>query len=152
MLFLPYLRTFLTIKTVSDWDQVLSRRLEAGVKIKLRNTMIYWDRAGEVIWLRPRGLILMQIPLMVARLTVDAAGKSILGYEIRFSSGFPCVLALMLWPAYESFSAIGAKGPPPAVLVFMGVLMVLASLLNLRIFRSRMEKLVLEAASELEGA
>jgi hypothetical protein len=154
MLFLPYLRTFLRVKTISDWDRAIPDLLEAGTKIKLRSSMIYWDKEDHAIWLRPRGLVLIQIPMMVAKLIVDSSNKSILGCEIRFSSGFPFVLTFMLWIAYQFFMAVpmnGAHGPPPAVFAAMGGLVVLIGWINLRMLRSRMEKLVEDAVAELNG-
>jgi hypothetical protein len=153
-LFLPYLRTFLRIKTISDWDRAVPELLEAGTKIKLRNSMIHWDKEDHAIWLRPRGFNLIRIPLMVAKLIVDASDKSILGCEIRFSSGFPFILALMMWTAYRFFAAIPpneAIGPPPAVFVAMGAFVVLIGWINLRMLRSRMEKLVEDVVAELNG-
>jgi hypothetical protein len=150
MLFLPYLRTFFRIKSMSNWDRAVPALLEAGVKIKLRNSMIYWDKEDHAIWLRPRGFNLIQIPLTVARLNVSADNGSICGYEIRLSSGAPILLALFAWAAFLVFSAGPAPGgPPAAVFVFLGVFMVIAGWMNLRIFRSRMEKLVEDAVSEL---
>jgi hypothetical protein len=154
MLFLPYLRTFFRIKSMSNWDRAVPALLEAGVKIKLRNSMIYWDKEDHAIWLRPRGFNLIQVPLMVAKLIVDASGKSILGCEIRFSSGFPFILALLLWTAYQVFTAVpekAADGMPPAVFVAMGGFLVLICWINLRILRSRMERLVEDSVFELNG-
>jgi hypothetical protein len=153
-MFLPYLRTFFRVRKISDWDRALPGFLEAETKIKLRSSMIYWVREEHAIWLRPRGLVLVQIPLMIAKLIVDASDKSILGCEIRFSSGFPFVLALVLWTGYQFVSVIptnGAHGPPLAALMAVGGFFVLISWINLRILRSRMEKLVEDAVSELNG-
>jgi hypothetical protein len=150
MLFLPYLRTFFRIKSMSNWDRAVPALLEAGVKVKLRNSMIYLDKEDHAIWLRPRGLNLIQIPLTVARLNVSADNGSICGYEIRLSSGAPILLALFAWAAFLVFSAGPAPGGPPAVVfVFLGIF--IAGWMNLRIFRSRMEKLVEDAVSELGG-
>ena len=154
MLFLPYLRTFFRIKTMSGWDRVIPELLEADTKIKLRNSMIYWDRQDRAIWLRPRGFNLLQMPMMVAKLIVEANDKSIRACEIRFSSGFPFVLALVLWTGYQFFTAIptnGAVGPPPVVFVALGGFAVLVGLLRLRTLRSRMERLVEDSVSELNG-
>jgi len=153
-LFLPYLRTFLHIRTVPAWNCAVPDVVQAETKTKLRNTMIYWDKPDHAIWLRPRGFNLIQIPLMVARLNVDANDSAIVGGEIRFSSGFPFVLALMLWMVYQFFTAIptkGAEGPPAAVFVAFGGFFVLISWINLRILRSRMERLIQDAISELGG-
>jgi tryptophan-rich sensory protein len=152
-LFLPYLRTFFRIKSMSNWDRAVPTPLEAGVKIKFRNSMIYWDKEDHAIWLRPRGFNLIQIPLTVARLNVSADNGSICGYEIRLSSGAPILLALFAWAAFLVFSAGPAAGRPPAAVfvVFLGVFIVIAGWMNLRIFRSRMEKLIEDAVSELGG-
>lgn len=62
MLFLPYLRTFFCIKTMSGWDRAVPQGLAPERKTKLRNSMIYWDRENHAIWLQPRGFNLIQIP------------------------------------------------------------------------------------------
>jgi hypothetical protein len=64
------------------------------------------------------------------------------------------VLTFMLWIAYQFFMAVpmnGANGPPPAVFAAMGGLVVLIGWINLRMLRSRMEKLVEDAVAELNG-
>ena len=109
-LYLPYMRTFLRLKTAAVRDCAVPATLEAGRKTKLRNNMIYWNREGRVIWLRPRGFNLVQIPLTVARLNLDSDGSSIDEYEIRFSSGAPFVMALFLSTAYIFFSAAMPTG------------------------------------------
>jgi hypothetical protein len=89
---------------------------------------------------------------VVAKLNVDAADRSITGAEICFSSGVRFVFALFLWTAYQFFSTVGpanVDGPPPVVLIFFSAFAVLAVFLNLRILRSRMEKLLQDAVSEL---
>jgi hypothetical protein len=151
MLFLPYLRTFFCIKTIPGWDRPVPQSLAPERKTKLRNSMIYWDREKHAIWLRPRGFNLIQIPFVVAKLNVDDADRSITGGEIRFSSGVPFTFVLFLWTAYRLFSTVGpAKGGelPPAVLIFFGAFAILAVVLNLRILRSRMDKLLQDAVSE----
>jgi hypothetical protein len=153
VLFLPYLRTFFRLKTTAVRDCGIPETLAAGKKTKLRNSMIYWDRKTEAIWLRPRGFNLVQMPLMVAKLNIDASGKSISGDEIRFSSGFPFVLALFLWMMLRSLSAAIAatNGPSPAVVVgIFASMMFIVGLVNLRIHRTRMEILVQDALSELK--
>jgi len=151
-MFLAYLRTFLRIATRSDWDRPVPQRLEARAKTKLRNSMIYWDKDEHAIWLRPRGLVLIQIPSMVAKLIVDASDQSIVGCEIRLSSGVLVVLALFLWTAYQLFAATnGAHELPPAAIAAFGGVFVLVGWINLRMLRSRMERLVEDAVSELDG-
>jgi hypothetical protein len=113
VLFLPYLRTFLRIKTMTVRDRVIPVEFKPGEKMKLRNCMVYWDRENHAIWLRPRGYNLLQVPWMVAKLNIGVDDRSIVGDEIRFSSGFPLFLILFLWTVYQLFSAIeldGAKG------------------------------------------
>jgi hypothetical protein len=153
-LFLPYIRTFFRIKTAPILDCAVPEGLEPGQKIKLRNTMIFWDRENHAIWLRPRGFNLIQVPLVTAKLNVDASDRSIVEDEIRFSSGFPFVMALFLWTAYRLFSTVvatNANGPSSASFVGIAALVfVIGGLVNLRIARSRMEKLVQDALSELK--
>src|ERR1700722_16580628 len=153
-LFLPYIRTFFCIKTVPILDCPVPEGLEPGKKIKLRNSMIFWDRENRAIWLRPRGFNLIQVPLTTAKLKVDASDRSIVEDEIRFSSGFPFVMALFLWTAYRLFSAaMAANANAPPLALFGGIaalVIVIGGFLNLRILRSRMEKLVQDALSELK--
>jgi len=116
--------------------------------------MIFWDRENRAIWLRPRGFNLIQVPLTTAKLNVDASDRSIVEDEIRFSSGFPFVMALFLWTAYRLFSAaMAANANAPPLALFGGIaalVIVIGGFLNLRILRSRMEKLVQDALSELK--
>jgi hypothetical protein len=153
-LFLRYIRTFFRIKTVPILDCAVPDGLEPGKKIKLRNTMIFWDRENRAIWLRPRGFNLIQVPLMTAKLNVDASDRSIVEDEIRFSSGFPFVMALFLWTAYRLFStAMRANANAPSPSSFVGIaalVFVIGGFVNLWILRSRMEKLVQDALSELK--
>jgi hypothetical protein len=152
MLFIPYLRTFLRIKTMTAWDRAVPQSLQAGTKIKLRNSMIYWDRDEHAIWLRPRGFNLILIPLTVAKLNVSNDDRSILGCEIRLSSGSLFLLALFLWTGYQVFS-LGPtpKGVPPIVFVVMGAFALFAVWMNVRMLRSRMAKLLEDAAPDLDG-
>src|SRR5262249_29874971 len=142
-LLLPYLRTFFPLKTTAVHDCSIPGTFEAGRKIKLRNSMVYRDIEDRALWLRPRGLNLVQIPLMVAKLVPDAGGKSIDAVEIRFSSGFPFVTALCLWAVYRFFSATlptNTNSPLPALFVgFAALVILVASLIKLRTLRSRME-------------
>ena len=154
-LYLPYVRTFFRLKAATVRDFPISVPLRAGKKIKLRNSMIYWDIETRTIWLRPRGFNLVQMPFMIAMLNLDYSGKSISGYEIRFSSGFPFVMAVFFWTAYRLFSKTmpaSANLPPPALFVGIAALMFLiVGYFNLRIFRSRMERLIGDALSEIKG-
>ena len=152
-LFIPYMRTFFRLKTTPVRDCVIPDALDVGKKIKLRNSMIYWDVKTRAIWLRPRGFNLLQMPFMAATLNIGANEKSISRYDIRFSSGVPFVMALFLWTAYVVFSAAmpaNIDWPSLAPLIGIFALMVLVvGFINLRIHRSRMEKLVQDALSEL---
>jgi hypothetical protein len=150
-LFLPYMRTFFRIKTTKISDEAVPETLEPEKKIKLRNSMIYWDRENQAIWLRPRGYNLVEVPLVVATLTIDANRNAISESQIRFSSGFPFIMALFLWTAYVFFSAAMPSNSFVAAFVGFGALMtVVGGFFSLRKLRSRMEILVEEALSELE--
>jgi hypothetical protein len=152
-LFIPYMRTFFRLKTAAVRDCVIPDALEVGRKIKLRNSLIYWDEKTRAVWLRPRGFNLLQMPLMAATLNIGVNDKSISRYEIRFSSGSLFAIALFLWTAYVVFSAaipVHVDLPPPALFFGIFALMILVvSFINLRVLRSRMEKLVQDALSEL---
>ncbi len=154
-LFLPYLRTFFRLKPKIVRKGPILMALEARRRIKLRNSTIYWDVDNHTIWLRPRGFNRFQVPLMVAALEVDAQGKSIIGYEIRFSSGFPFVMMLFFWTAFRFFSATMPHEPNlplPALFVGFGaVFFIVVSFFKLRIYRSRMEKLIEDALSGLRS-
>jgi hypothetical protein len=153
-LYMPYLRTFFRLKTATVQDCVIPWALEADRKVKLRNSMIYWDRAARTIWLRPRGFNLVQMPLMVAKLNIDISERSIAEYEIRFSSGFPFVMAVFLWTAHRFFSATmpaNATLPLPALFVgIASVLFLIVGFFNLRILRSRMDRLIDDVLSEFK--
>jgi tetratricopeptide (TPR) repeat protein len=151
-LFLPYLRTFFRLKTVTLQNCILPSLPRAGVKIKLRNTLIYRDPRSPTLWLRPRGFNFFQVQQTVAALKMDVGTNSLVAYEIRFSSGIPFILIVFFWTAYRFFSTIpdAANTPPPAL--FLGLFLVVAiiggSLLVAR-NRSRMKRLVEETVSEL---
>jgi hypothetical protein len=81
----------------------------------------------------------------------DAGGTSISEYEIRFSSGAPFVMALFLWTAYGLFSATMPANAPLSPALFVGIVtlfLLVGGYFNLRILRSRMERLVEDALSE----
>jgi hypothetical protein len=149
-MFLPYLRIFFRLKTAMVRDCSVPSNLESRKTIKLRNSVIYWEKETQTIWLRPRGLNLFQAPLMAAALKTDPEGRSITGDELRFSSGFPFTVALLLWGAFESFPATASANIsfPPALL-FIG-LAALVFLIGGFVSRSRMEILVQDALSELK--
>jgi hypothetical protein len=150
-LFLPYMRTFFRIKTTKINDEAVPETLEPEKKIKLRNSMIYWDRQNQVIWLRPRGYNLVEVPLVVAALKIDANRNAFSESQIRFSSGFPFIMALFLWTAYVFFSAAMPSSSLAAGFVgFAALMTVIGGLFSLRKLRSRMGILVEEALSELK--
>ena len=153
-LFLPYLKTFFRLKTTPIVDCAIPYALEDRKKTKLRNSLVFWDRENGAIWLRPRGFNLFQAPLMVAKLNTDRFDKLIIEQEIRFSSGFPFVMALFFWTAYQLFSVAmpaNASVPSPGQFVGFGALMFLVvGFVQLRMLRSRMEKMVQDALSELK--
>src|SRR5262245_44367327 len=152
-LFVPYLRTFFSVKTATVSCSV-PPALNPGRKIKLRNSMIYWDPGTRGIWLRPRGLNSMKVAAMVAKLSIDPNTKSITGTEIRFSSGILVAMALFLWTAYLVFSRVMQSSPngfSPALFVgFFAVVILIIGFFNLRILRSRMEQVIDDALFAIE--
>ena len=153
VLYRPYLRSYFGLKTVVVQDCAIPENLESGNNIKLRNSLIFWDRESRTIWLRPRGFNLVQIPFVVATLNADESGRAICEYTIRFSSGFPVVTIAFLWAAYSVFSAnlpSGAGSPPPGLFIGITALMfLLVGFFNFRMLRSRMIRSVEDALSEL---
>jgi len=156
LLFVPYLRTFFRLKVLPVAGVSVPRTFDAGGKLKLRNSLLYRDPAGHEIWLRPRGLNIVQVPLTVARLTVDEFGKSIVSAEIRFSSGFALVMILFFLAAYVMFTT---AFPPDIVKVMGGpvvgiiaIMFTISGYLGIRRLRIRMERLLEDAVEELESA
>ncbi len=153
-LFVPYVKTYYCLKTSTVNDCAVPLSFDRGKKVKLRNSILFWDNKTQGIWLRPRGFNLFQIQLMVAKLNVDELGKSIISQEIRFSSGFPFILALFLSTAYQFFTvAIPAYAEEPSSAQFLGiaaVMFVIFGFLNLKRLCSRMETLVQDALSEIK--
>jgi energy-coupling factor transporter transmembrane protein EcfT len=149
-LYRPYLRTFLRIGSKAD-RFMLRPELEPEKTIKLSHCLIYWDRPDHAIWLRPRGLVLLQIPMMVARIHVDADDRSVLGWEVRFSSGGVGVFVLGAAAACWSVvaTALPHGGLPPGILAGLAAFTIVVIGLNLRTLRSRMMDLVNEALPEL---
>ncbi len=92
---------------------------------------------------------------MVAKLNVASNERSIVGTEIRFSSGFPIVLAVFLLSAYQFFSGTMPAAPgAPTAAEFVGiaaVMILIVGIVNLRMLRSRMDDLIQDALSELRG-
>jgi hypothetical protein len=153
ILFLPYMRIFLRLKTVELRDSPLRMRIAANENIKLRNNLIRRDDETGTIWLRPRGFNRYRLPHVVASLNVDPTGNAITGYEIRVSSGMLVVFVLFLWLAYRMFSAALAESnsplPPPLFLGVVAALFAVVSFFGLRRLISRMTDLVADALSEL---
>lgn len=151
-LFLPYLRTFFRLKTVTLQNCALPSLPRAGAKIRLRNTLIYRDPDSPTLWLRPRGFNFFQVQQTVAALKMDVSKNSLVAYEIRFSSGTPFILILFFWTAYRFFSTVPAVANAPPPVLFLGLFAVVAVIGGFFLVarnRSRMEKLVEEAVAEL---
>jgi hypothetical protein len=154
ILYLPYLRTSLRVKAVSGWDWPIRRELEAGGKIELRNAAISWDKQDHAIWLRPRGFDLLRNPSAVARLDIANKERSIQGYEIRLSAGYPVLWALLTWVAWSFVSQLDPAtraGQPSLLTMVFGAMAILGGFLELRRLRSRMDRLVDEVVTELNG-
>jgi hypothetical protein len=151
-MFLPYLRTFFRTKAMAVRDCPLPAALEPGRKTKLRNSIIYWDARDHVIWLRPRGYNLLQIPSQVAMLKIDENGRSIGESEIRLSPGFPVVMILMMMLFASLFSTLKPVNDlSPMLAAGVAALMVLIpGTLGFWLLRSRMTRLVDDALSELD--
>jgi hypothetical protein len=151
-LLLPYVRTFLRVGSQSGLDLRLPITLEGERKIELGNSTIYWDKAEHAIWLRPRGFNLIQVPSMVAKLTVDTMGRAITGFEIRYSSGALIVLGLLvlLIDLFTSGMTRGKTGLPALFGIAIVAIFAIAALVGkLRTMRSRMQTLVDEAIGEI---
>ena len=154
-LYLPYLRTFFRLSTTTLDPCRVSGVLEPDKKVKLCNTLAYWDKADRAIWLRPRGMNVLQVPLVVAKLNLDSLGDMIVSQEIRFSSGAPFILAVFLWAAYQMFSAAMPAGSGmPSAGQFVGMaaaFFIFFGFINLVIIRCRMAKLAQEALAEIKA-
>jgi hypothetical protein len=154
-LFIPYMRTFFRLGTRPVSDCGIPRTIEAGQQSKLRNSMIYWERATGVIWLRPRGLNLFQMPFTVARLNTDVNGRSISNIEIRHSWAPAILLAAFLWvvggdlfadaPIDLNVSLRALFAGIMVLMIFIGVVV------GLRGLRWRMESLLEDAISEFKA-
>jgi hypothetical protein len=152
-LYLPYLDTFFRIKRESSaWT--ISQHLDRQKKVELRQCLLFWDDTNKSIWIRPRGLNLLQVQFVVAKLTTDDFGRSVVNQEIRLSSGAPFVLAALLATAYRMVSGVipaSSNGPSPGWFVgIAAVLFIVSGFVNLRMFASRMERLIRDARPELE--
>jgi hypothetical protein len=149
-LYRPYLGTFLRLGGIAD-RFMLRPNLEAETAIKLSHCLIYWDRPGRTIWLRPRGLVLFQIPSVVAKIDIDADDRTVLGWTIRLSSGSAVIVALMIVALYWTLLAMASagKGPPIPIVAGFGVIIIVILAINLRLLRSRMMGLMESALPEL---
>jgi hypothetical protein len=154
-LFLPYLRTFFRLKTAAVIGCPLPAFVDPETRIRLRNSSIYWDQRARAIWLLPRGLNILQFPFVAAVFKVDPNSRSLAGYEIRHSSGFAFSIMIFLLTAGEFiFKAVSANdnAPSPWLFVgFAGLAFLILIPIHLRMCRSRMEKLVQDALSELKS-
>ncbi|HEY2033873.1 MAG TPA: hypothetical protein VGH02_09335 [Rhizomicrobium sp.] len=149
-LYRPYLKTFFVLSRSPANDVAVNRGLQDAVTVKLTNTVFRWSQNDQAIWLRPRGLNVLQIPVAVAKLSTDASGRVITSQEIRFSSAMPFVVAAFFWALYRMFSV--TMPPHFPVLVFLGLFAVLTLIVNFRAIRrvrSRMQIFVEDALSEL---
>jgi hypothetical protein len=154
LLFLPYLRTFFRLKSAALLNCSVPSSLESGTRIKLRNSMIWWDLEARAIWLRPRGLNALAVPFMVARLDVDANGTSVAAGQIRLSSGLPFAAALLFLSNYMTFKSIFPHPDMSALaffLAFNGLGLSMVGYFAVRLLLSRMGILVGEAVTELNG-
>ncbi|CCE02963.1 membrane hypothetical protein [Bradyrhizobium sp. STM 3809] len=145
----PYLGAFLRIGRERD-RFVLRSELPAGRKVKLSTSIVYWDERHRVIWLRPRGLILIQIPLVVGRLHVDATERSVIAWDICLAPAsciaFVAVATGLFGPVLAA--AGGQTWSLPALLV--GGLIGLGVVgLNVAAFRSRMRAFLRASLPEI---
>jgi hypothetical protein len=115
--------------------------------------VIYWDAGTQAIWLRPRGGNLFKALFMAGRLNADASGRSITATQILFSSGFPFIVALLLWTIYQAISAArpaGSAGLEPVLVVgTFAVIILVAGIIKLRRLRSRMAELIDDAVCDI---
>jgi len=151
-LFLPYLRIFIRLKATPLAGAALPTDLAPDTKIKLGNSLLYWDRAESAIWLRPRGYNLFQLPGVVAKLAVGADERAIVREEVRMSFSLPVTLVFFLAFFYLAIStkSANAQVKPPlvfllAVAAMFGAFGVFATLM----IRRRMQSLVNDALREL---
>jgi hypothetical protein len=125
-LFPLYLRTFFRIKAMAPSNCSVPAGLEPNKKTKLRNSMIYWDTTQQVVWLRPRGYNLFQIPSGAAMLKLDEGGTSIRASEIRLSPGIPVVMILIMivfvWTVYRVSSSMQVAGVAALMVLIVGTL------------------------------
>lgn len=155
IMFLPYLRTFIRLKTVIVRECPAPIFSSTGEKIRLRNTILALDQNDKAIWLRPRGFNLFQVQWMAAKLNTDSLEKNVSSYEIRISSGFPLITVFTLFCAFQFYSAnmpVNGRNPTPVQFIaVVTVLLLIAGFINGRIFLSRMGKIVEDALTELRS-
>jgi len=154
-LYLPYIRTFFRISRAPVDSQEIPRSLLTNIKVRLRNSTVYWDRANQAMWLLPRGFNRLRLMSVVAKLNTDIANTTITSSEIYFSSGVPIILALFFWTAYLLFSqTMPTDGPGPSAGEFVGMVVILATIggfIQIRMDRARMVLLVQDALQDLRG-
>ena len=152
-LFIPYIKTYFCLKILVVSDCAVPLSFQREKKIKLSNSILYWDNVTKGIWLRPRGFNLLRVQLFVVKLNVDELGKNITSQEIRFSSGFPIIVILLFWTTYQFFTistSNEAKGLSPAQFIgFASVIFIILGFINIRMLQTRMEKLVQDSIDEI---
>jgi hypothetical protein len=149
-LFLPYVRRFFRIKRAALPDIAIPNDLQPDAKIKLGQSLIYWDRQARQIWLRPRGFNLVQVPSMVAKLNVDPDEPTIIGGEIHLSPALPTVAALLLWIFHQVLTQFPAGTPLPIEpFLVLVAFVVVGGFLHVTMARRRMETLVLDALQDI---
>ncbi|MGJ5038537.1 hypothetical protein ACQR13_30865 [Bradyrhizobium sp. HKCCYLRH3059] len=137
-LYRPYLGAFLRIGRERD-RFVLQSELAAGRRVKLSTCTVYWDERHRVIWLRPRGLILIQIPLVVGRLHVDATERSVIGWDICLAPA-SCIAVVVVAAGLfgPALAAVGGQTWSLPTLLVGGLIGLALVGLNVAAFRSRM--------------
>jgi len=152
-LYKPYIRTFFKIGIVNITPTKIPERIFSSEQSTLKNVVCTWDEREQAIWMRPRGLNLFQVQLVVAKVKVDTIGKLSESCEVRFSSGFPISLAACLFTAYQFFSLVMPKNSQIAPVQFVGIFFVMAvvgGLFNLKMFKNRLSKLVESSLEDLK--
>jgi hypothetical protein len=151
ILFLPYLRSFVRIRTLPLSGCALPDALKNAKKLKLRKCVVCWDREHRAIWLRPRGYSHFRVPAgIVAKLNTDERGTAIVDWEVRLSSGLTLAMAWFLWTLYQHLPA-SLPSDSGFVLAPFAALFVLALVVRSVADWSRFRKLVEDALSELTG-
>jgi hypothetical protein len=153
LLFPPYLATFFRSKPMQTTAPIHPRLWAPALRFKLRNTLLRWDEARNVFWLRPRGFNIFLVPLMAAQLEVDPSRSAVTSYRLMLSSGFPVVLLFFFAGAFVlMFNTLPKGNWAPEI--FLGVFAAVAvpmGIFRLRRTRERMRMLVEEALPELNS-